>query len=267
MRSRHFPAHDLDCEDMDPETPAATPRVSAQRRIRERTVAGQPSDAVATKLVECPFREEWPGLDACLGCPQFKGYSLDPVGRQSFVSCGRTDDAPPRPIPRNATTRSVSLRETVRGVMSDPVCVREHLTLCELARLFRDRSVNGVPVVDPSGRALGVVTKTDLIAACATRLDPGTVPASPAPGAAPTPVPSAASALRVRDIMSPALFTLPESASIAEAAALMAKRCVHGVPITSPSGQVVGVLTALDLVRWVASPAVPTDTLPLRAAL
>jgi hypothetical protein len=90
-RSRHFPAYDWDCDDGDMDrVPAPRPRVrvlSAHRRIRER-----PTDGGSTEqVVECPFRDAWPTFEACLGCPSFRGYSLDPAGEDSFVSCSRVD--------------------------------------------------------------------------------------------------------------------------------------------------------------------------------
>jgi predicted transcriptional regulator len=47
-------------------------------------------------------------------------------------------------------------------------------------------------------------------------------------------------------------FSLTESASIARAAALMSFEGVHRVVIIDVSGVVVGVLSSLDILRWVA---------------
>lgn len=48
------------------------------------------------------------------------------------------------------------------------------------------------------------------------------------------------------------VFTLPESASLSKAAALMAFEGVHRLPILSNDGKVVGILSALDVLRWLA---------------
>jgi CBS domain-containing protein len=55
-----------------------------------------------------------------------------------------------------------------------------------------------------------------------------------------------------RDIMMPFVLRLPESAAIDEAAALMAVEGVHRIMVTSPSNEVVGVVSALDVLRWLA---------------
>lgn len=54
------------------------------------------------------------------------------------------------------------------------------------------------------------------------------------------------------DIMMPFVLRLPETAPIDEAAALMASEGVHRVLIVSPSDEVVGIVSALDVLRWVA---------------
>jgi CBS domain-containing protein len=56
----------------------------------------------------------------------------------------------------------------------------------------------------------------------------------------------------VQDIMMPIVITLEESAPIALAAALMAAEGVHRVPIVGTGGTVVGIVSALDVLRWLA---------------
>ena len=56
---------------------------------------------------------------------------------------------------------------TARDIMSvDPICVRPHTTIRELARTFEEHEISGAPVIDQSGKVVGVVTKTDLIRRC-----------------------------------------------------------------------------------------------------
>src|SRR5262249_50102003 len=72
----------------------------------------------------------------------------------------------------------------------------------------------------------------------------------------------------VGDIMVPLAFALPESASIAQAAALMAYEGVHRVPVVSTSREVVGLISSLDVLRWLAQRSgflVPPTTQQQRA--
>jgi CBS domain-containing protein len=67
----------------------------------------------------------------------------------------------------------------------------------------------------------------------------------------------------VKDIMMPFVFRLPMDAPIDQAAALMATENVHRVLIVGPQKMVVGIVSALDVLRWVAERdgySVPEDT-------
>ena len=55
-----------------------------------------------------------------------------------------------------------------------------------------------------------------------------------------------------RDIMMPFVLRLREDAPIDEAAALMAFERVHRVLVVSKSGKLVGIVSALDVLRWLA---------------
>ena len=52
--------------------------------------------------------------------------------------------------------------------------------------------------------------------------------------------------------MTRAALTVPETAPIAQAAALMAARDIHRLTAVSDYGRVVGTVTSSDIVRWVA---------------
>jgi CBS domain-containing protein len=56
--------------------------------------------------------------------------------------------------------------------------------------------------------------------------------------------------LTAGDVMSPVAFSLPESSNIGQAAALMAFEAVHGLPVVADAGEVVGIVSALDILRW-----------------
>lgn len=113
----------------------------------------------------------------------------------------------------------------------DVVCVPPDLDLDRLVALLVEHGIGGAPVVD-EGRPIGVVSKTDVVRVCSESRPRSNV--------------------RVRDIMMPLSFKLTESASISQAAALMAYEGVHRVVIVGMAGDVVGILSSLDVLRWVA---------------
>jgi len=57
---------------------------------------------------------------------------------------------------------------------------------------------------------------------------------------------------RVREIMMPFILSLPRGATIPHAAAIMAARDVHHLLVRGDDGNIVGVVHARDVLRWVA---------------
>jgi CBS domain-containing protein len=108
-------------------------------------------------------------------------------------------------------------------------CVRQDLDAGEARARILSRGVSGLPVVDNWGRAVGVISKTDLV--------------ENAIGDGP-------SGRQVADIMTPLVFSLTPDDSIGQAAALMAYEGVHRVVVVDKSGYVVGLVSSLDIARW-----------------
>jgi CBS domain-containing protein len=61
-----------------------------------------------------------------------------------------------------------ALGETVKDVMSEsPITITPDKPLSEAARLMHERSVHRLPVVDDSGRVIGIITRGDIVRAMA----------------------------------------------------------------------------------------------------
>jgi CBS-domain-containing membrane protein len=65
----------------------------------------------------------------------------------------------------NKGCMAIALRNhQVRELMTAPaVTAGPEITIGEISRLFIDRMINRLPIVDPDGRPLGIVTRTDLV--------------------------------------------------------------------------------------------------------
>jgi CBS-domain-containing membrane protein len=124
----------------------------------------------------------------------------------------------------------------------DVHCVGEELSAEELARLFATHKVSGVPVVDEDERLVGVVSRTDLLRAPE---DEEEVPVLHPERAGAT----------AAELMNPAPVVVREEMSVPQAAAMMVASHVHRVLVVAADGSVVGILTTLDVVRWVARQA------------
>ncbi len=118
-----------------------------------------------------------------------------------------------------------------------PYCVRADVRASSVTEFLLEHRMSGAPVIDVDGRPLGVVSKTDLLQhfydRSQERIDDRV-------------------AVTAADLMTPVTFALPADATVARAAALMACEGVHRVPIVDDDGEVVGIITALDVARWVA---------------
>jgi CBS domain-containing protein len=102
------------------------------------------------------------------------------------------------------------------------------LRLDELSRIFLEDAISGAPVVDEDGRPIGMVSKTDLLRSNLLR------------------------ERIVDDVMTPLAMALPDDATVSQAAALMASERIHRVVVVSPDGRIVGLVSALDVLRWMA---------------
>ncbi len=142
------------------------------------------------------------------------------------------DTIPVRPL-RDELSPLLNEMPIAAVMTHDVVCVGPDLSIAALTTLLVERGISGVPVVDENAVPIGMVSKTDLL-----RLPPE--------------VPAVAT---VADYMTPIAFTLREDAPLAQAAALMAWEGVHRIPVCSADGDVVGILSTLDVVRWLASAA------------
>lgn len=140
-------------------------------------------------------------------------------------------------------------RTNIGEIMTrDVVTVRADFGIEQLVDLFLERGLSRVPVVDDAGHPIGIVSKTDLVVDLHESGDT-TVSQSGAeePGFHVHEVGGI-----VRDVMTPLALTLPATLSIGEAARRMLAHNVHAVPVVSDDGKVVGMLSATDVVAWVA---------------
>lgn len=145
---------------------------------------------------------------------------------------------------------------TAADVMNPNVLlVQEDMTLDELASFLAENEISGAPVEDGTGRLVGVVSVTDLAQSLASgrstdRSNPdfyirewgGVLTRESArelgPGGA---------ELRVRDIMTPTVYSVDEQTPIPEVAETLIESHIHRLLVTRQGERVVGILTTSDL--------------------
>jgi CBS domain-containing protein len=140
-----------------------------------------------------------------------------------------------------------------RDVMTaEPVCVSPSTTIRELARVFEENEVSGVPVVNQEGLVVGIVSKTDLIRRCAE----GTDEIPPAflfevlseqgdEGETSEVMPEPL--VCVQDFMTEDPVMVSPEVSAASVAREMFERHIHRVVVVDEEKFPVGIITSLDL--------------------
>ena len=137
--------------------------------------------------------------------------------------------------------------------------VEEDWSLNRLARFLTDNNISGAPVTSPEGDLVGVVSITDIV-----RYDSmpeqqarerhtheyylHSLESQIALEETTTYHIEHESQARVRDIMTPMVFAVPESATIQEAADMMVKGHIHRLFVTR-NNRIAGIVTALDMLN------------------
>lgn len=165
------------------------------------------------------------------------------------------------PVAAKRPPRAAS-RTRVTSIMTrDVAVVRPDLSLDSLAELLLARDLSRLPVVDDQERPIGMVGKTDLVR---EQHDRGETEEAPGPPLLhgrrgltfiePGMHVERNDGTTVGDVMSRKVLSLSDSSTIEEAARLMASHHVHGVPVISPEGKLVGFLSSMDILAWLAGP-------------
>ena len=142
-----------------------------------------------------------------------------------------------------------------RDVMTSPVVtVKPTASVKELARLFIDRHISAVPVVDDQGMLVGIVSEGDLV----HRSEISTVQRRPwwlvlmagDEGSAADYI--KAHAKQVADVMTRRVVTAAPDAALHEIAETLEKHGIKRVPIVR-DGEVVGIVSRANLVQAIAT--------------
>ena len=143
----------------------------------------------------------------------------------------------------------------VKEIMSkDLVTVYETNTIEEVARIFIDKKISGMPVVDSQGKLLGIITEGDLVYQ-QKKLNPpvflsffdGVIQVGKNAFFEEI---KKISAFMVKDLMTKDnLIVAKEDADLTDVATLMIENKVNRIPILDDQDKVVGIVTRYDLIK------------------
>jgi CBS domain-containing membrane protein len=143
---------------------------------------------------------------------------------------------------------------SIAAVMhTQPYRVTAQQPVRDLLALFLDKGISAAPVVDEQGRPIGFVSKTDVIRQL-HRSNPGERRETDTQ-VQPWWDAERLSQLTVSAIMTPTVYTLTPETTVADATAVMAFEGMHHVPVVEASGTLVGMVSALDILDWMARQA------------
>jgi CBS domain-containing protein len=203
----------------------ASPAVHGAARLLEiRTVeviTGR-GRSVTLSSVRCPVRGKSAAVEECADCTESEGVAQDVLSRGEWLCCRTEASEEP------ARGMGPPVRELMRRTS---VAVRSSLSTATAATALRARGQAAAPVVDGEGRPVGFVEEAELL-----RARPGS---------------------KVADAMTRVALSVTEGAPVSRAAGLLAQHGVEWVAVVSGDGAVVGVLSALDVVTWLATPGGP----------
>jgi CBS domain-containing protein len=223
--------------------------------VRERRVIGPKGAEDVHRTVRCSIRGQSVPVSSCQHCARCERVTIDPTGRRSEVVCRM-----PPPARAGPEGDALRVQAPISELMTNRViCVRSDLPARAVLMVLVEHGISGAPVVDAAGRLAGVVSITDLLSEQYDQIEDeedellpyfarGAVERHRA-GSRPVAPPH----LTAEDLMTPSVFSIREDACVGDAAAQMARHGVHRVPVVARDGALVGIVTSLDVMRWLAA--------------
>lgn len=215
--------------------------------------------------VYCPRQGREMPLLMCTGCQDCLGLSIDTSERGTFLRCrwNGHDAREPLSLPVPELDSPERVTTPIKAVMTPAVeSVRPDTPLEDVVAILLQLEISAVPVVDAAGKPRGLLSKTDLLrryhehgdaralgVTALAREDGVEIELGPGfhtlGGGAPV----------ASQVMTPSVLSLSEDASVQRAAALMAYEGVHRIVVVREDGTVAGILSSLDILRWIACDA------------
>ena len=107
-----------------------------------------------------------------------------------------------------------------------PITIRSDADYQSALAMMQEHAVHHVPVLDREGRLAGIVAERDLLLAASRYLQ---------------------SHVEVAEVMHRGAVTVTPDTPLAQAATLLARHKIGGLPVVAGAGQVVGVITETDM--------------------
>ena len=151
------------------------------------------------------------------------------------------------------------MSKTVADIMTrDPITVGIDTSLGDVIKILAERRISGLPVIDSTGKLVGIVSETDLMWRESGATPPPYIMLLDSVIYLENPGRYERELHKVLgqtagEVMSKNPITIAPEKPLREAAHLMHERNVHRLPVVDTQGSVIGVLTRGDIVRAMAA--------------
>ncbi|MBD1938198.1 CBS domain-containing protein [Microcoleus sp. FACHB-68] len=149
--------------------------------------------------------------------------------------------------------------KTVADVMSrDLIIVRPETPLQEAIEILAERRISGLPVVDETGKLVGILSETDLMVRATGTTPPAYIMLLDSVIYLKNPATHErdlhkALGQTVGEVMSQNPITITPDKSLTDAARQIHDRKIHRLPVLDANGHLIGILTRGDIVREMAA--------------
>ncbi len=162
----------------------------------------------------------------------------------------------------NQPPRMMVMADRAADLMTEnPVSIPQNATVREALALFTSKGFGVAPVIDDAGRPIGVLSSSDLLVHDREKGEYLVTPEAVERAAVATPqgeplkggfeVENVDPTL-VRDLMTPAVFSVTPESPIPHVVAEMLRLRVHHLFVVEKTGTLVGVISSLDVLRNLA---------------
>jgi CBS domain-containing protein len=131
------------------------------------------------------------------------------------------------------------------------VSVRADMRVGQIARVFREHQLSGLPVIDEAGELVGIITELDMVKRHARPQMPAFLPLLGA--YLPLGTKEYKESLRritgvtAEDIMTTPVNTISPEASVEDAATVMVSNRSNPLPVVDDNGRMVGIISRTDI--------------------
>lgn len=133
------------------------------------------------------------------------------------------------------------------------ISVRPDLRVGQIARVFREHQLSGLPVVSEEGELVGIITELDMVKRHARPQMPAFLPLLGA--YIPLGTKEYKESLRritgvsAQDIMTTPVNTISPDASVEDAATVMVSNRSNPLPVVDENGHMIGIISRTDILR------------------